>query len=230
VNAPHARTAITNQVPITGIATLSKARLLTAAEMDRVIVGEVGAVAMNQVEAHALPPRAQTAGLASTMAISSRSPIAGPPFAYLSSNYSSSQAMASAISGEFAEASGSSHISVAADGGARIDAAGSAVAVGGEASHAQMSVRFYGLSVGHVDFVFGTVTAAACCAPVLAAQVTANGGAGGLYSQEMRAFPLSAIPGQVESRADIAVASSSLPLMAPGQFMSLFNPRSLPNY
>jgi hypothetical protein len=164
------------------------------------------------------------------MAISSSSPIAGPPFAYLSSNYSSSQAMASAISGQFAEASGSSHISVAANGGARIDAAGIAVAAGGEASHALMSLEFYGLSVGHVDFVFGTATAIACCAPRLAAQVTVNGGAGGLYSQELRALPVSAISGQVESRADITIASSSFPLVDQGQIMTLLNPRSPPNY
>ena len=84
-----------------------------------------------------------------------------------------------------------------------------------------MSLQFYGLSIGHVDLAFGTATAAACCAPVLAAQVTANGGAGGPYSQEIKAFPLSATPGQIQSRADIAVISSSLPLLNAGQMMSL---------
>jgi hypothetical protein len=229
-NSRDARTAISHPVPITGIPTLSQARLLIAAEMDRVTAGAVGTVAMNQVNATALPPGAQTAALSSTTAISSSSPIAGPPFAYLSSNYSSSQAMASAVSGQFAKARGSSHISVAANGGAQIDATGIAVAAGGDGSHAQMSVKFYGLSVGHVDFVFGTAIASACCAPMLAARVTANGGARGLYSQEMRAFPLSTIPGQVQSRADIAVVSSSLPVVNPGQMMSLLNPRGSPNF
>jgi hypothetical protein len=229
-SARHAREAVTHPVAIIGIAVLAKARLLTAAEMERVTVGTVGAVAENQAEAQALAPgagAAQTTASASTLAISSSSPVAGTPFAHLSSNYSNSQATASAIGGQLAETSGSSHISVAANGGAQIDAAGTAIAVGGERSQAQLSLQFYGLSIGHVDLAFGTAAAAACCAPLLAAQVTANGVAGGPYSQEVQAFPLSAIPGQVQSRADIAVASSSLPLVNAGQMMSL-SPRASP--
>ena len=208
---------------ITGIPVLAKAKLLTAAEMDRVSVG-ASAVAENQIEAQALAPgagAAQTTASASALAVSSSGPVAGPPFAHLSSNYSNSQATASAIGGQLAETSGSSHISVAANGGAQIDAAGTAVAAGGERSKAQVSLQFYGLSIGHVDLAFGTATAAACCAPLLAAQVTANGWAGGPYSQEAQAFPLSAIPGQVQSRADIAIVSSSLPIVNAGQMMSL---------
>lgn len=212
---------------IIGIAVLPKARLLTPAEMDQVTVGAVSAVAENQVEAQALGAgAAQTTTSASTLA-SSTGPVAGAPFAYLSSNYSSSQATASAIGGQLAETSGSSHISVAANGGAQIDAAGTAIAAGGERSQAQVSLQFYGLSIGHVDLAFGTATAAACCAPLLAAQVTANGRAGGPYSQEAQAFPLSTIPGQVQSRADIAVVSSSLPIVNAGQMMSL-SPRGSP--
>ena len=223
----HAREAITHPVAIIGIAVLPKARLLTPAEMDRVTVGAVSAVAENQVEAQALGARAaQTTASASTLA-SSTGRVAGAPFAYFSSNYSSSQATASAIGGQLAESSGSSHISVAANGGAQIDAAGTAIAAGGERSQAQVSLQFYGLSIGHVDLAFGTATAAACCAPLLAAQVTAKGAAGGPYSQKVQAFPLSAIRGQVQSRADIAVTSSSLPLANAGQIMSL-SPRGSP--
>ena len=223
--ARHAREAVTHPVAIIGIAVLPKARLLTPAEMDRVTVGS--AVAENQVEAQALGAgAAQTTASASTLA-SSAGPVAGAPFAYLSSNYSSSQATASAIGGQLAESSGSSHISVAANGGAQIDAAGTAIAAGGERSQAQVSLQFSGLSIGHVDLAFGTATAAACCAPVLAAQVTANGRAGGPYSQEAQAFPLSTIPGQVQSRADIAVVSSSLPIVNAGQMMSV-SPRGPP--
>jgi len=225
--ARHAREAVTHPVAIIGIAVLPKARLLTPAEMDRVTVGAVSAVAKNQVEAQALGAgAAQTTASASTLA-SSAGPVAGAPFAYLSSNYSSSQATASAIGGQLAESSGSSHISVAANGGAQIDAAGTAIAAGGERSQAQVSLQFSGLSIGHVDLAFGTATAAACCAPVLAAQVTANGRAGGPYSQEAQAFPLSTIPGQVQSRADIAVVSSSLPIVNAGQMMSV-SPRGPP--
>ena len=225
--ARHAREAVTRPVAIIGITVLPKARLLTPAEMDRVTVGADSAVAENQVEAQALGAgAAQTTASASTLA-SSTGPVAGAPFAYLNSNYSSSQATASAIGGQLAESSGSSHISVAANGGAQIDAAGTAIAAGGERSQAQVSLQFYGLSIGHVDLAFGTATAAACCAPLLAAQVTANGWAGGPYSQEAQAFPLSTIPGQVQSRADIAIVSSSLPIVNAGQMMSL-SPRGPP--
>lgn len=225
--ARQAREAGAHPVAIIGIAVLPKARLLTPAEMDQVTVGAVSAVAENQVEAQALGAgAAQTTTSASTLA-SSTGPIAGAPFAYLSSNYSSSRATASAIGGQLAETSGSSHISVAANGGAQIDAAGTAIAAGRERSQAQVSLQFYGLSIGHVDLAFGTATAAACCAPRLAAQVTANGRAGGPYSQEAQAFPLSTIPGQVQSRADIAVVSSSLPIVNAGQMMSL-SPRGSP--
>ena len=222
-----AREAVIPPVAITGIAVLPKARLLTPAEMDRVTVGAVSAVAENQVEAQALGAgAAQTTASASTLA-SSTGPVAGAPFAFLSSNYTNSQATASAIGGQLAETSGSSHISVAANGGAQIDAAGTAVAAGGQRSEAQVSLQFYGLSIGHVDLAFGTATATACCAPLLAAQVTANGRAGGPYSQEAQAVPLSTIPGQVQSRADIATVSSSLPLVNAGQMMSL-SPRGPP--
>ena len=225
--ARHAREAVTHPVAIIGITVLPKARLLTPAEMDRVTVGADSAVAENQVEAQALGAgAAKTTASASTLA-SSTGPVAGAPFAYLNSNYSSSQATASAIGGQLAESSGSSHISVAANGGAQIDAAGTAIAAGGERSQAQVSLQFYGLSIGHVDLAFGTATAAACCAPLLAAQVTANGWAGGPYSQEAQAFPLSTIPGQVQSRADIAIVSSSLPIVNAGQMMSL-SPRGPP--
>ena len=229
-SARHTREAVTHPATIIGIAVLAKPRLLTAAEMERVTAGSLSAVAENQAEAQALAPgveAAQTTASASTLAISSSSPIAGPPFAHLSSNYSNSQATASAIGGQFSETSGSSHISVAANGGAQIDAAGAAIAVGGERSQAQVSLQFYGLSIGHVDLAFGTATAAACCAPLLAGQVTVSGVAGGAYSQEVQTLQLSAIPGKVQSRADIAVISSSLPLVNAGQMMSL-SPRGSP--
>jgi hypothetical protein len=229
-SARHMREAVTHPATIIGIAVLAKPRLLTAAEMERVTASGLSAVAENQAEAQALAPgaeAAQTTASASTLAISSSSAVAGPPFARLSSNYSNSQATASAIGGQFAETSGSSHISVAANGGAQIDAAGAAIAVGGERSQAQVSLQFYGLSIGHVDLAFGTAAAAACCAPLLAGQVTVSGVAGGAYSQKVQAFQLSAIPGQVQSRADIAVVSSSLPLVNAGQMMSL-SPRGSP--
>lgn len=220
--------------PVTsaGIAVPVRTKLLTAPEMERVTAGGVSVVAENQVEAQALAPGAglaQTTTSTRTLAVSNSSPVPGLPFADLSSNYSNSQATASAVGRQLAEASGSSHTSVIAKGGgAQIDAAGAASAIGGDQSQAQLSLQFYGLSIGHVDLAFGTVAATSCCAPVLTAQVTADGVAGGGYSQTIRASPVSTIPGQVQSRVDIAVVSSSLPLLDAGHVMS-FGPRGFPS-
>jgi hypothetical protein len=205
-------------------------RLLTTAEMDRATAGSADAV--NDVAAHALSPRAETTTSATTLAISGSSPIAGPPFlSFLSPNYSNSQGVASATSGQLAEASGSSHISVSgAGGGASIDATGTGIAAGGRASQAQMTMQFYGLTIGQVDLVFGSAVATACCAPLIGTQVTVDGGAGGPYRRELQGAPLSDIPGQSQSRVDIAVASSALPIVDPGQVMGLLTPRGSPLY
>ena len=230
-NVRHPSAAVVHPTAIIGIAVPARPKVLTPYEMERVTAGTVSAAAEDQVAAQALGRGAaasQTAASASTLATSSSSPVPGPAFGLLSSNYSNSQAAASAIGGQFADINGSSHISVAANGGgAQIDARGAASAAGGDRSQAQVSLQFYGLSIGHVDLAFGTTVTTACCAPQLAAQVTANGVAGGPYSQEVRAFPLSTIRGQVQSRADIAVVSSSLPLLDAGQMMSL-GPRAFP--
>jgi hypothetical protein len=214
----------------TAVQSSGRTRLLTATEMDQVTAGSAGAV--NSLEAHALPPDAQTTTSASTQAISGSSPIAGPPFlSLLSSNYSTLHGVASATSGQLAEAGGSSNIFVAgAGGGASIDATGAAAAAGGGASNAQMDMQFYGLTIGQVDLVFGTATATACCAPALGSRVGADGGAGGPYWRELQGFPLSTVPGQVQSRVDIAVASSSLPIVDPGLMMGLFTPPRSPLY
>jgi hypothetical protein len=226
----HASEVAIRPVASVGIAVPVRAKPLTAPEMERVTAGGASVVAENQVEAQALAPRAglaQTTTSARTLAVSNSSPVPGLPFADLSSNYSNSKATASAIGTQLAEAGGSSYISVIAKGGgAQIDTAGAASAIGGDRSQAQLSLQFYGLSIGHVDLAFGTAAATACC--VLAAQVTAHGVAGGGYSQTIRASPVSTIPGQVQSRVDIAVVSSSLPLLDAGQVMS-FGPRGFPS-
>jgi len=228
----YASEVVVRPVASVGIAVPVRAKQLTAPEMERVTAGGVSVVAENQVEARALAPEAvlaRTTTSTRTLAVSNSSPVPGLPFADLSSNYSNSQATASAIGRQLAEASGSSYISVIAKGGgAQIDTAGAASAIGGDRSQAQLSLQFYGLSIGHVDLAFGTAAATACCAPILAAQVTANGAARGRYSQTIRASPVSTIPGQVQSRVDIAVVSSSLPLLDAGQVMS-FGPRGFPS-
>jgi hypothetical protein len=204
--------------------------LLTAAEMDNITVGSASAAI--DVAARALAPDARTTTSASTLAVSASSPVAGPPFLhYLRPNYSTSQGSASATSSQLAEANGSSHTAVSsANGGAWIDVTGTGTAAGSGTSHAQLSIQFYVFSTGRADLVLGTAIARACCAPFVGAQVTAHSRAGGPYSIELQGHPLSEIPGQAQSRVDIAVASSALPIVDPGQMMGLLTPRGSPNY
>jgi hypothetical protein len=193
-------------------------RLLTAAEMDQVTVGSANATI--DIAARALPPAAQTTASDSTLTISD-----------VSSNYSSSQAAAAATSGQLAGVNGSSHTAVSgASSGASIDATGTATAAGGGTSRAQMTMQFVGVSMSRADLVFGTAIASACCAPSLGAQVTGNGAAGGPYSTKLQGYSMSDIPGQVQSRVDIAVVSSALPIVDPGQVMGLLTARGPPNY
>jgi hypothetical protein len=205
-------------------------RILTPADMDRITVGSGGTAAAIAVAASALPPAAQASASSGTLSISGGGPIAGPPFlGFLSSNYATAQGAASATSGESAAIAGSSHIFVSGGGGgASVDATVSAMAARGENSQAQLTIGFYGLTIGHVDFAFGTAIASACCGPSLEAQVTASGQGAGPYSAELQSYPLSGVTGHAQSRLDIAVASSTLPLFPPGQTLTLITPHGSP--
>ena len=177
------------------------------------------------LETQALPPAAQTVASTNTLAISGSSPVVGPPFlGNLSKNFSTSQGIASASSSQQAQTVGSSHTSVSGtNGGAAIDAVGASLAAG--PGQTELSLQFQGFSTARADLVYGTAIATACCAPGLSAQVAASGEAGGPYSAELQVHPRSDQPGQVQSRVDIAVVSSALPIIDPGQMMSLLTPR-----
>jgi hypothetical protein len=198
-------------------------RLLTAGEMDRLTAGSADAAI--DIAALALPPDPQTSTSASTLAISGSTPVASPPFGVLSLNSSTVEGVASATSGQFAGVNGASHLSIAGvSDGASIDATGASSAAGAETSQAQLSMKFYGFTIGRVDLALGTAIATACCAPAVDAQVAANRGAGGPYSIGLQGYSLSDTPGQAQSRVDIAVASSRLPLVDQGQVMGLLTP------
>jgi hypothetical protein len=198
-------------------------RVLATTELDRITVGSAGASI--DLAAYALPPAAQTVASTNTLAISGSSPVVGPPFlGNLSKNFSTSQGIASASSSQQAQTVGSSHTSVSGtNGGAAIDAVGASLAAG--PGQTELSLQFQGFSTARADLVYGTAIATACCAPGLSAQVAASGEAGGPYSAELQVHPRSDQPGQVQSRVDIAVVSSALPIIDPGQMMSLLTPR-----
>jgi hypothetical protein len=196
-------------------------RLLTGSEMDTVTAGS--ASAMNKVEAQALGSAPQTTTFSSSQADSGGSPIAAPPFAPIL-NYASSQAGASASNGTFAQAGGSSQIQVDASGGAWINAAASAAHIGNNNGHAEINIQFTGISIGHVDLVYGSVVATACCGPFGRAQAGAEFGGGGAYKSGLQGMPISDMPGQVQGRIDAAVASSTLPLLDAGQALTVTAP------
>jgi hypothetical protein len=205
-------------------------RELSICEMDRITVGSASATI--DIATHALAPDARTTSSTSTLAVSGSSPVAGPTFlAQVNLNYSNSQGAASAASARLAEVNGSSHTSVSsANGGASIDATGAAAAAGGGTGNAQLGMLFFGFSTSRADLVFGSANAAACCAPSPRAQVKADGAAGGPYSIEFEGYPLPDIPGQAQSRVDVAVASSALPIVDPGQVMGILIARGSPIY
>ena len=187
-----------------------RARILTGSEMDAVTAGS--AVAVNHAAARALGSAPQTAGLGIASAYSGSSPIVGAPFL----NYATSEAMASAGNGELARTGLTSRVSVdGTNGGASI----SAKAAGGGTGHAQVTAQFYGISTNRSDLVFGSISAAACCGSAATAQVKADGEAGGPYTREVQAAPVSDSSGQVQRRVDIAVVSSALPILDPAQLM-----------
>jgi hypothetical protein len=200
-------------------------RVLATPELDRITVGS--ASASIDLAGYALPPAAQTAASTITLAISGSGLAAGPPFLNsLSKNFSTSQGIASATSSQLAQTTGSSHTSVSGtNGGAAIDAVGASLAAGPGLGQTELSLQFQGFSTARADLVYGTAIATACCAPGLSAQVTAGGKAGGPYTAELQVHPRSDQPGQVQSRVDIAVVSSALPIIDPGQMMSLLTPR-----
>jgi hypothetical protein len=198
------------------------ARLLTGIEMDQVTAGT--AFAVTDAAARALGSAPQTAVLATASAYSGNSPIAGVPFL----DYASSQAIASARNGFVAQTSLSSRVAVdGANGAASIDAK----AAGTGTSGAQVTAQFYGVSTNRADLVFGTVAAVACCGSDAGAQVTVDSRTGGPYSRQLRAAPVSDGSGQAQSRVDIAVVSSALPILDPAQVLAARAPaRASPKY
>jgi hypothetical protein len=203
-------------------------RLLTGSEMDQITAGAVGAI--SRAEAHARGFTSQTTASTSTLVASSSGTIAGAHTVNAaSSNYVSSQLSASAGNGEIVTANGSNYVYADGENGvAQIGTAAAAVSAGGGASRAQVSINFSGIRTSRADLVFGSVTAAACCAPFAETQTELTGGAGGPYARELRSVSLSNTRGQIQTRTDIAVISSALPMIDPGQISGLLTPLGSP--
>ncbi|HYZ40328.1 MAG TPA: hypothetical protein VE687_06835 [Stellaceae bacterium] len=180
--------------------------------MDAITAGS--AVAGNDSAPRGIGSETHTAALGSTSAYSGVStsaysgisPILGIPFL----NYGKSEASASASGNELAQTTLSSDVYVdGANGGASI----TATAAGIGTRRAQAIAQFNGISTNRADLVFGSVAAVACCGSASAARVNLDSSTGGPYSKELRAMPASKVSGQAESRVDITVVSSALPIL-----------------
>jgi hypothetical protein len=197
-------------------------RLLTDTEMDQISVG--AAAAFGGAGATALGPSPVTTATTDTLT-SSGEPVSAKPFANLAtSDYASSQTHALAANAPYSSANGSAQIAVShASNSAAINASSVATAVGSGAGQAQIDLQFYGLSVGRVDLAFGSASATACCAASLAAQSAATAHGTGNWRQ-LKAAPLTDTPGQAQSRMDISIVSSTLPILDAGHVSALLAP------
>src|SRR5262249_53882357 len=141
-------------------------------------------------------------------------------------SYANSQATALANNGMPATADISTQVSVdGANSGVWLDAAGTAIASGRPTRRAQVSAQLSGVSTSRADILCASAAAGAFGASPVGAQVKVDGGGRGQFSTVLRGEPVSDISGQAESRVDIAIASSALPILDPARVLAA---RALP--
>ena len=182
-------------------------RILTSSDLEKITAGSSDA--RNEILANAVgaAPEATVSGTVS--AFSGDTPIIGMPI----SNYATTQGIAFARGSEGAETLLLSHLSIDhLNREAELDG----VAVSSGDSRAEATTQFYGVSTKTADIVFGSIRAIACC-DTAATQVNVFSKLSGLYTTEVRNRPLVNMPGERQSRLDLAVVSSTLPLLSPGQ-------------
>ena len=203
----------------------SGARTLIGVEMDQITVGSsvsVGVGMTANVIGAAVEANTVTQVLASN---------GGPLVGGLLTNFTSVQGTASASNGVFEGVGGSSHIFVeGTNGGAGVDAAATGVASGAGAGRAGVALLFYGLSTNRADLVFGSIIASACCASNARTDAQSSSEAGGSYSSVARATLSHESDGGSQSQVDIAVASSTLPIVDPMRISAALSPRPTAKY
>ena len=83
------------------------------------------------------------------------------------------------------------------------------------AVRAEATTQFYGVSTKTADIAFGSVRANACCGNTAEVQVNVYPEAVGSYTSELRDSRLVSAPGEQQGRTDLAVVSSTIPLLQP---------------
>jgi hypothetical protein len=183
-------------------------RILTSSDLEKITAGSSDA--RNEILAYAIgaAPEATVAGTVS--AFSSDTPMSGMPI----SAYAAIQGIAFASGSERAETLLFSHLSLDhLNREAELDG----VAVSSGNSRAEATTQFYGVSTKTADIVFGSIRAIACCDATAGTQANVFSKLSGSYTTEVRNRPLVNRPGERQSRLDLAVVSSTLPLLPAGQ-------------
>ncbi len=184
-------------------------RNLTDLEMDKVAAGSVTALSDAVARAVGTAPDSNVIGIAS--ANSGNGPVVGMPIFY----FANSQ-MVAAASGESAQTSLSS--------GALVENLNrktelEARAFSNGMTEAQSTTHIYGVSTAPADVVFGSAAAIGCCGTHAKAQVSIFSKSAGPYSTQLADVLRSDAFGAITTKVDIAVVSSTLPMLPPAQVL-----------
>jgi hypothetical protein len=183
-------------------------RILTSSDLQKITAGS--SEARNEILSYAVGAAPEATASEKVSAFSGDTAIIGMPI----SNYAETQGKGFARGSERAETLLSSRLSIDhLNREAELD--GIAVSAGN--SRAESTTQFYGVSTKTADIVFGSIRAIACCDVTAGTQVTVSSKLIGSYTTEVRNRPLVNKPGERQSRLDLAVVSSTLPLLPPGQ-------------
>jgi hypothetical protein len=180
----------------------SAPRILTSLEMEHLTAGSSAAI--NDATASALGTAPSTMAWGTSSADSDNGLIVG------TLDYTSSKAQALAHGENIARTRLSSGVSVSNNiGTAALDG----VADGVGSNGAEATTQLYGVSTKSAIVVFGSIAASACCDTDAETHADILKKASGLYTNELRSSSKSYTPAERQSRVDISVVVSALPIL-----------------
>jgi len=187
-------------------------RTLASSDLKSITAG-AAAVASNEIVAKALGSRSQATVAGAVSAASGSMLTLEVPIL----NYASADGNAYAQGNQEAWALLSERLSVH-EANRRLELVGIGMSRG--TVRAEATTQFYGVSTKTADIAFGSVRANACCGNAVEAQVNVYPEAVGSYTSELRDSRLVSAPGEKQSRTDLAVISSTIPLLQPGHALA----------
>jgi hypothetical protein len=191
----------------------SGARLLTAAELDRITMGD--ARAMSDAAAYAAGAHSVTSALSAGLASAGGSLLSEAPVI----DYAVSESQGSAYGATWVQANSSGKIFVSSSDSSAVGAnAASFAQAAGEGGRAATKLQLYGVSTtNNTHLAFGTVSAVACCAPGDVARTEVDIATTGQYSYAQEAQRINTDPRVNNVTIDFVAVSSSVPVRIPTQ-------------